>query len=338
VIKRVLPYFGLLGALTLTGTALGVPTATYVKSIDISGASNFPTGLDVYNGDVYYVSFNDRKLVKIANPLTASPTISTLHDFTSDATWVASRGMIGCNVDQATGNVAVNGENGTIGVIGVYSSTGSQIYLSNSTSPVTPRYTAMDRYGTTSTVYAATLLASSIMRMIDISTNPPTERAQTAAAAAPYNSNFRDCKVVGERVYYSRNGTTADGYARYDSFTTTPNTLAGALATGIYQTTGTNAVSAMGIGYWNDGGTPYVLVPDVSGKNVKFVNATTNAVALTVDHPVFVTGGLRDATVANVGPNTYLFVTHAGATPPAGDSIEVFQLSNTAGVNDWALY
>ncbi len=316
----------------MVGAVQAAPAATYVKTIDISSQSNFPSAIDVYNGDLYLTTFNNKKVIKVASPLAVSPTVSTVADFTADMTWPAGRGMIGINVNQTNGDIYAAGENGTNGLLAVINSGGTVTYKSTTGA----RYTSFDKYGTTSTAYAATLLASSILRQIDITANPPTETAQTAAAAAPYNANFRDLKVAGDRVYYSRNGTTADGYARYDAVT--PGFLAGAVATGIYQTTGTNTVSALGIGYFKDGPVDYVLVPDLSGQVISLVNVATSAVDLTISHPELTVGGLRDAAVAKIGGITYLFATRAGAAPPTGDAVIVFQLTGLADVSDWAQY
>ncbi|MBX7245980.1 MAG: hypothetical protein K1X53_10815 [Candidatus Sumerlaeaceae bacterium] len=324
----------------MTSTSFGAPTATYVKTIDVSSAVNFPTGIDIYNGNLYVTTFNDRKLVKVTAPLSVTPTLTTIADFSTSITWPAGRGLISVNCNQATGDKYVAGENGSQGILAIVNAAEAVTYSSIATT--TPRYMAFDRFGTTSTVFAAPLLASSIMRYFDTSVpppgNPPTEiTPQAAAAAAPYNSNFRDGKVSGNRVYYSRNGTTPDGYARYDAVT--PNTLAGATATGIYQTTGTNTVSAMGLGVFNDGVDEYVVVPDRSGRTVQFVNAATNVVALTISHPAFaLNAGLIDACVGTISGTKYLFVTHAGSTSPTGDSVEVFQLNGFANVNDWEMY
>ena len=313
-------------------------TASFVKSIDVSSVSSVPTGIDVYNGDVYFVNFNSKTLVKIASPLSASPVLSTMQDFSTVQTWPTGRGLSGCNIDPANGDIYVAGDGGSAAA-GFFARVTNANVVNKQYVGFPQRINSMAKWIAAGDTGISGYVVTSSLTSYNLAGSPAVEISTTSLLAAPYNGNVRDVAVdyTGKKVYYSRNGTTADGYAQVDvSGASTIGDLTGLTSTGIYQTTGTNTIGALGVGFYKSGSNDYLIVPDISGYAVRLVDPVTKTVKLSVENNVG--SGIRDAAIGNIGGTDYLFVTKMGAAPPTGDSILVYQLSGLAGVNDWDIY
>lgn len=318
-------------------------TFTFEKGIDTSSLSNTNASIGVYDGEVFFTSFTNQRLLKIADPLGASPAVSQLADLSAATTWPAGRGLTGLNIDPSNGDVYFAGDAGAAdqGVLAVYSKTGTQIFQ---TVAFPDRLSSVAPYGgvagTVDKVVVTYVLTSAI-KTYDLT--PPSTFAQTsisAAFTAPYNANIRDVAVNGDRIFYSRSGTNPDGYALVDA-SATPGSVASLNSTGLFQASGSNSVASVGVGVWDDGTTEWLIVPDLTAKKIIFVNTANTAEKIELQDAVNAPTTMRDACVANIGGSNYLFVTAAAdptATPPIPDKVLIFKINGAADVSDWTLF
>jgi len=317
-------------------------TATYVGKITLPAAYNngFPATIDFYNADQSLVVglFNARKVVKVTDPL-GTPAVTDLADLSSDWAWGSGRGISGINIDQATGNIFGGGDPGENGGAFILSPTGTKLLIGNPEN----RMTSLAKFNDAGTTAVGTYVLSSSIGTYDVTQASMPQVSVTGTFSSPYNANLRDCAVNSDysRVYYSRNGTTPDGYAVVQDPTPGDGDLSGLSSTGIYQASGTNTIGAMGLGLWQVSGKEYLLVPDVTGKKVTIIdvdtsNPSASSVVLHVGSSAMLST-IRDACVGNIGGTNYLFVTDVGTSANEVE-IEIFQLNGFASVGDWSLY
>jgi hypothetical protein len=332
----------LIAAVALAASvSYAVPTATYVGKITFPASYNgsFPATIDFYNADQSLVVglFNARKVVKVTDPL-GTPAVTELADLSGDFPWQSGRGISGINIDQASGNIFGAGDPGVNGGAFILSPTGTKLLIGNPAN----RMTSLAKFNDAGTTAVGSYVLSSSLRTYDVTQASMPQISVTGVFSSPYNANIRDIAVNSgySRIYYSRNGTTNDGYAVVQDPTPGDGDISGLMSTGIYQATGTNAIGAMGVGLWEVSGKEYLLVPDVSGKKITIIDVDTaspgssTVVLHAGDSTIFST--IRDACVGKIGNTYYLFATDVGTATEA--EIEIFQLSEFATVGDWSLY
>ncbi len=339
--KYVCPFLGVVLALSVSLATAEVPGVVYVGSIDISSVSNFPGCIDFYNGALFVGSFNNQDVLKITDPTGPSPVVTQFIDLSSRTTWASGRGVQGVQIDQATGKIYVAGDNGSDGYLAVLDQAGAFV---DEETVIGQRLVTVAPYAYGSAEVVASYVINSSLRTYTLNgASPLTQVSVSGVFTTPYNGNVRDLVVDGNKIYYARNGSTVDACAVIDN-SATPGDLSSLLPTGIYQAADIHGVAVQGIGLLKWKGATYILFADIGNSTtprapaVQFIDvANPLTSALSVTDPSM-TGGIRDACVAEISGKTYMFVTEPGATPPTGDKIQIFRLYDTAGVEDWMMF
>jgi len=328
--------FALATGMVALAATTSAQTATFVKSIDISSVSNFPTGIAAVGTDLFVASFNNQDLIKITDPLGATPTVAQATDLSSAVTWGSGRGLGSVNVG-SDGNLYASGDSGTANSgfwAAINPATGAIIRADNT---IANRLNAVTRIDANTLV--ATYVLTSNVSTYDTTAAPATVGSTSANAVAPYNANFRDVAVLNGFVYYSRNGTNPDAIGRYPL---TGNSVASAAGEAVWQSSSTNSVAAYGVGVWDrTTGEDYVIGIDFPQSKVVFIKASDKTVAYELTDVTNLGTSARDAAVFTSGGNDYLAVTKPGATPPTGDSVVIYQLTGFGGgtgVQNWMNY
>ncbi len=319
-------------------------TVDYVTSIDISAEGDGPIGLAFYNGSVFTVTFNDRKIIKVDDPVSGSPVVSTFADTSSLLSWPTGRGLTGIDIDSSTGDTYVSGDYGSGGSVFKYDSSGTLVNSFIDT-------TADHRNGGC-TLWGSTpdlLICQSGKGMFDmLNTLTGYDSPGWISGGVNATTYYRDVAVVGDDFYVSRTyypaGLGASGPDGIDKFTGgTAGDLTGYTADGWIDLADGTAQAGCGIYYWlyaNIMGPfpiSYILYANQLDKTLDFYLAEIAGVptkALTLGATENVTDP-RDSCVGVIGVDEFLFVSQS-----ATNEILVFEIDG-GGItksHNWSLF
>ena len=325
-------------AVALTSSAFAAPpSVAFVKELNVGPFITVPTGVAIYNGAIFVNEFGaaagTRRILKITNPLSGSPTFTTFA--TPSVSFPINRGLQAMWINQANGDIWSFGDDQTNGNVFRYDQSAT---LLDSVSTSGNRIVGGMLWGSDPDLVVARVASSSLTELPTTPLSATTE-STSALALTPVNANFRDVCVIGNDVYYSRNGTTSDAVAKFTGGTagdwatygsTQPNTAFLTLS-------GTNAVAAFGIDSYvhTASGTTYIVVPDITAAAVKFADVADASVDVTVTTPL--TTGIRDVCVGAIGSSgTFLLVSQTSGTNP--NTVQVFGIDGATAVSDWTQY
>jgi hypothetical protein len=311
-------------------------TLSYLQTIDASSYGSYCTGIAFHNGNLYVVSFTDKKVLKITNANTASPTVSVFADVSSEATWGSGRGLQGIAVNPATDDVFVSGDTSTGHCVVKYNSSGTKL-ASLVDSDTGHRNAGCAIWGTDPDL----ILTQTGSGLFDVNLDLSGYDAPAYASGA--HSYGRDVCVVGNSIYVSRTAVASPNLDGIDEFTggTAGDLTSYAAATWI-DGTGFSSQASSGIYAWNYmaiGGlksyicwanvvTPGARTLDIYDQSSKTLFKSLGSADNVID--------ARDSCVGIFGSDSYLFISHGGASNVLVFGIDGATLSS--GIADWSMY
>lgn len=330
-----------LGVVALAGMSCiaSAQTLSFVKAIDVGGIALAPTGIVFYNGDLYVNGFSTRNVAKVAAPLSATPVVSQLASLAATP-WESGRGPQGLAVNPANGNLYSVGDGG--GTIGGYIAVIDQAgaILQNLAYGAGNRTVSGALFGPDPDLVVSRSTSSGLADVADPAAGVVTTEGTFTAATAPINAAHRDLAVVGNTVYYTRNGGTgvADAVAKYTGGTAGDTT--GYAASLVFSSTSVGGTAALlGLGVYTTPSKTFVVFADLATAGnaaLRFINTATDTVDINYTDVNLAVGGLRDVAFGTIGGIDYAFVTRSGGTP--NQAVLVYEITPAANVHDWSIY
>jgi hypothetical protein len=313
----------------VTGS-LFAQTISYLQAIDTSVSGSFTTGIAFHNGNLYVVTFIDRKVLKITNANTASPTVSVFADVSTEATWATGRGLQGIAVNPATGDVFASGDTGSGHCVVKYNSSGTKL-ASLVDENSTHRNAGCAIWGLDPDL----LLTQTGSGLFDV--NLDLSGYDTPSYLSGAHAYGRDVCIVGNSIYVSR--TAVAGLDGIDEFIGgTAGDLTSYAASTWIDGTGFSSQAASGIYAWNYTSATYICWANVitpGARTLDIYNQSTKALFKSLGSADNVIDP-RDSCVGLFGSDSYLFISHGGQ-----NNVLVFGIDGatlTSGIADWSVY
>ncbi len=341
------------------------PSFTKLGDVVVSGLETLPTGIVADGDTAYVVGYNQRRVLKIENVTTSTPSSSILARTDSgdstpvgSVTWQAGRGLITADLRNGTDLLIAGDAGGGSGQEDGYS-----LLLNAADGTLIQQGTQLNFGGDLRVGHAAFLGTTNIILSQQSGTNffqansslsgltgagfyggaaGSTQRFTTDFVAIPGTT-------AGTDVYVSFNDRAFTGEVigihEYLDDATSPDSFTDNVNTGAWYEVDDNAVihtsSIGGIGYFDyaGDGTEYLILADRGNAQLHLVDRSNPASVTLFNTDITLPA---DATVTTVGGNQYLLVTQTDS-PSGNGRITVYGVdgagfSDTTAVSNWELY